>query len=101
MVVVTHHVMVEAVLHVVTAQQEIALTLGRQKAVLRPSGHSRRPDSGHIVHRKKRHQGIRVTQKRRASYSRRAVSQPGRPVLPCRKQDVHRPDNAQIPRRTM
>ncbi|MFJ3393251.1 hypothetical protein [Leifsonia aquatica] len=78
MVVVTHHVMVEAVLHVVTAQQEIALTLGRQKAVLRPSGHSRRPDSGHIVHRKKRHQGIRVTQKRRASYSRRAVSQPGR-----------------------
>jgi len=43
MVVVTHHVMVEAGLHVVTAQQEIALALDRQKAALRPPGRSRRP----------------------------------------------------------
>lgn len=84
MVVVTHHVMVEAGLHMVTAGEELAARPSRLEAALVPSGRPQRPDSGRESNRMMRHQGIRVTQKRRASYSRRAVSQPGRSVFTLR-----------------
>jgi hypothetical protein len=99
MVVVTHHVMVEAGLHMVAAGEEVAAALDRLEAAGSRSGRAQRPDSGRNGNRMMRHQGIRVTQKRRTSYSRRAVWSAGGECSPAGRESET--GERQMPRRTM